>query len=362
MVGNAGAGRSALGARSGHQKALTVAVVATLVLLVLVYVGSRGLRDFDSALIGYAVATVVAFGALVYRYTLWLTRPPTWRYFKGGWQSFLSIRNFRRYGLAVPKAWWTDIFAQTFILKRSALRWVMHMSIFWGVILSLAITVPLSFGWIRFTLVPPEGYKMWVFGIGILTFSLDTIFSFLVFHALNFTAVLLLIGIAIALWRRSHEAGALTTQRFGFDLMPLILLAAVAVTGLALTASSFLWDGRFYSFITFTHQIIVVAWLLSLPFGKFFHIVERPATIGVGLYQRVGEDQRDDAPAEGRCRGCGELLPSPQFIADLKGVLADLGQTYEMEGDQGNLTDYCPTCKRRLRATAYYELMGKRFL
>ena len=147
--------------------------------------------------------------------------------------------------------------------------------------------------------------------------------------------------------------------------MPLVLLAAVAITGLTLTASAALWEGRYYSFLSFTHQIIVVAWLLSLPFGKFFHIIERPATIGVKLYQRVSQDLPEGRRlvAEGNyCRGCGSRLPSAQFIADLKGVLADLEQVYDLDETQGNLDDYCPTCKRRLRGEAYYQLMGKRFL
>jgi hypothetical protein len=50
--------------------------------------GSRRLQDFDSALIGYAVATVFASAALVYRYSVWITRPPTWRYFVAGWKHF----------------------------------------------------------------------------------------------------------------------------------------------------------------------------------------------------------------------------------------------------------------------------------
>ena len=40
--------------------AAALATAAVLVLVGLIYVGSRGLRDFDSALIGYAVATVFA--------------------------------------------------------------------------------------------------------------------------------------------------------------------------------------------------------------------------------------------------------------------------------------------------------------
>jgi hypothetical protein len=73
--------------------AATLAGLAVVVLLALLYIGSRGLRDFDSALIGYAVATVFATAAIVYRYTLWITRPPTWCYFNAGWTNFLSSKN-----------------------------------------------------------------------------------------------------------------------------------------------------------------------------------------------------------------------------------------------------------------------------
>jgi len=128
--------------------ATTAAALAAIVLLFLIYIGSRELRDFDAALVGYAVGSVFALAAVVYRYTLWITRPPTWRYWKAGWTNFLSWRNFLHYTALIPVAWWTDIFAQTFILKRSLQRWAMHMSIFWGVLLSCAVTFPLTFGWL----------------------------------------------------------------------------------------------------------------------------------------------------------------------------------------------------------------------
>src|SRR5690606_15997618 len=101
-----------------QRKAIVAAAAVTLVTILLILIGSRGLRDFDAALIGYAVATLFAIAALTYRYTLWLGRPPTWRYFAAGWRNFLSWGNFRRYTFLIPKAWWTDIFGQTFILKR----------------------------------------------------------------------------------------------------------------------------------------------------------------------------------------------------------------------------------------------------
>jgi hypothetical protein len=342
--------------------AILFAVLSVLILCVLIYIGSGGLRDFDSALIGYAVGTVIAVAGLVYRYTLWITRPPTWQYFRAGWSEFFSWRNFRRYALLVPKAWWTDIFAQTFIRKRSTLRWIMHMSLFWGVLLSLFITIPLTFGWFKFTFEEPEDYKIWVFQIPLFTFPVETVFAWVIFHALDFSAVLLLIGVAIAFWRRSTDAGFLATQRFGFDLMPLILLFAIAVTGLALTASSLFWEGDYYWFISLVHQVIVVIWLISLPFGKFFHIVERPATIGVTLYQAVTTDKEREQGVEGRCRGCGEQFLSAQFITDLKATLNELGQDYDLGTNYGTLQDYCPTCKRRLRGSAYYVMMGDRFL
>ncbi len=344
--------------------ATLVAVLAALVLMLLIYIGSRGLRDFDSTLIGYAVATLFTLVALTYRYTLWIGRPPTWRYFRAGWANFLSWSNFRHYTLLIPKAWWTDIFAQTFILKRSRLRWIAHLCIFWGVILSLAITLPLTFGWLHFTLLPHSLYRVWFFGIPLFIFPISSPVGFLLFHGLDFTAALLLVGLALELWRRTTDAGLLAIQRFGFDLVPIVLLVAIAVTGLALTASSTLWGGRFYWFLSLTHQVIVVVWLLSLPFGKFFHIIERPASIGVTLYQTINQDIEHYGKQlqTGRCKRCHQELPSEQFVQDLKGVLADLGQNYDLGQDRGVLQEYCPTCKRVLRGEAYYELMGNRFL
>jgi hypothetical protein len=340
--------------------AMGLALLASAVLILLIALGSRGFADFDSALIGYAVGTVFAVAAVTYRYALWVTtRPPTRRYFRAGWASFLSWDNFRRYATLVPTALWRDILAQTFIRERSARRWIMHLCIFWGVVLSCLITFPLTFGWFHFTLVPPTSYELWFFGLPIFRFPIQAGTGFILFHALDFTALLLIIGLAIALWRRVSDVGLLATQRFAFDLLPLVLLFAIAVTGLALTASYTWWQGRFYSFLSLTHEVTIVGWLLSLPFGKFFHVVERPASIGVTLYQTVSQE----GPTAGvRCRRCQRELPSRRFIDDLKTTLRELGQDYDLGDGLGSLQDYCPTCKRILRGEAYYQLMGRRFL
>lgn len=341
--------------------AMTLAVATAAALVVLIYVGSRGLRDFDSALVGYAVATVFSMAAIVHRYAVWITRPPTWRYFRAGWASFLSLASFKRHAALVPQLLWRDIFGQTFIRKRSLARWIGHMALFWGVVLSCLVTFPLTFGWIRFTFEPPDAYRPWVFGvIAMPAFPIEAGTGFAVFHILDFTAVLVIVGVSIFLWRRLTDSGLILTQRFGFDLYPLVLLLAISVTGLALTASSALWDGRYYWFIALVHQVTVVAWLISLPFAKFFHIAQRPASIGVTLSRTVDDDpgRRQVAP----CKRCGRELPSGQFVADLKATLADLGQRYDLGGERGLLQDYCPPCKRALRAEAYYQAMGNRFL
>ncbi len=339
--------------------AAALALLSALLVVVLAYAGSRGFRDFDVALIGYFVGLVFATAAIVYRYSLWITRPPTWRYFRAGWRNFFSWQNFRRYTLLLPAAMWHDLIAQTFIRKRSLRRWLMHQAIFWGVILSLLITIPLTMGWIRFSLIPPDTYVAWFFGMPVFRFPIEAGTGFAIFHALNWSALLLIVGIVLAFWPRVNDVGSLTTQRFSFDLMPLVLLAAIAVSGLLLTASVLWWEGRYYWFISLAHQVIVVGWLLSIPFGKFFHIVQRPASIGVKLYQTVNQDLEAES---GKCRGCGEALPSQQFVDDLKATLVDLKQDYDLGPTRGWLQEYCPTCKRKLRGKAYYQLLGKRFL
>ncbi|MFD0591275.1 hypothetical protein ACFQZ4_00685 [Catellatospora coxensis] len=52
-----------------------VGVVTALVLCAAIYLGSRELHNFDSALAPYAIASVfLAFG-IAYRYTAWISSP-----------------------------------------------------------------------------------------------------------------------------------------------------------------------------------------------------------------------------------------------------------------------------------------------
>ncbi len=363
-------GFSSLGLRT---LSVLYGILAAALLVLLIALGSRGFHWFDAALIGYAVATVFAIAAVTYKYSFWLARPPTGRYWRRSWQLFFSYENFRRYTLLIPRAI-ADLFAQQFIRRRGVYRWVTHQCIFWGVLLSCAITFPLTFGWLRFTQTPTGLYRIWVFGFPFFTAPVDSFFAFLLFHALDFTALLLLIGLVLAFHRRFHDLALISVQRFGFDIVPLALLLAIAITGLALTADSAWLGGVYYWYISLTHETVVVLWLISLPFGKFFHLIERPATVGIELYWRTGEGTEMQ-----KCARCGEAYAPIRFIQDLKKTLYDVDENYmisdtpaphENSQPQGTPTeekatgvlwwqDLCPTCKRVMRAQANLAALGR---
>lgn len=343
-------------------------VVAAAILTLLIGLGSRGFHWFDATLIGYAVGTIFAVAAVTYKYAFWIDRPPTGRYWRRSVTMFFSFKNFRNYTLLIPKAIITLLFTQGFIRKRSWYQWVMHQCIFWGVVLSCAITFPLTFGWLRFTETATGAYRIWLVGFPFFTFAANSVFGFVLFHALDFTAILLFIGLVMAFHRRFHDMAVIAIQRFRFDLLPLALLLAIVLTGLALTADSTWLGGAYYWFISLTHEVVVVLWLISLPFGKFFHIIERPATVGVELYTQITRDEAMHA-----CARCGTEFATVRFIGDLKKTLADVGENYALPATAAtavalNTTtatgptwwqDLCPQCKRVMRGQAMFAVTGR---
>jgi len=247
----------------------------------------------------------------------------------------------------------THILAQTFIEKRSRLRWLMHQFIFWGCLLAVAITFPLVFGWIHFTtpLNDQTIYIIHLFGFDVGRVPVHSVAAEIMFHGLDIAAFLVIAGIALSLWRRLRDEGAQAVQTVMMDFFPLILLFAISVTGLALTVSQIWLGGAAYSFLAILHAITVIAGLLYLPFGKFFHIFQRPAQLGVKLYQHAG--QQGEAA---RCARCGQPFASRMQIDDLKQVLPQLGFDYTMPGPAGNWQELCPACKRKSLATAQLRL------
>ena len=324
----------------------------TALLVAAIVVGSRNLQNFDPALVVYTFAVIFAAWGVIYHYHVWIQKPPTKVYWRRGWQLFWKEGPLRSIGRVVRIAG-THIFAQTFIEKRSRLRWAMHQFIFWGCLLAVAITFPLVFGWIHFTtpLNDQNTYIIHLFGFEVGRVPVHSLQAEIMFHGLDIAAFLVIAGIALSLWRRLRDEGAQAVQTVMMDFFPLVLLFAISITGLALTVSQAWLGGASYSFLAILHAITVIGGLLYLPFGKFFHIFQRPAQLGVKLYQKAGEEGEGAA-----CARCGQRFASRMHIDDLKLVLPQLGFDYTMPGPAGNWQELCPACKRKSLAMAQLRL------
>jgi MFS transporter, NNP family, nitrate/nitrite transporter len=333
-------------------RAGVTATLFTGLLVAAIVVGSRNLQNFDPALVIYTFATVFATWGVVYHYRVWLDKPPTRVYWERGWELFRAAGVFRG-TVRLMRMAATHLAAQTFIRRRSTLRWWMHQLLFWGCIVAVLITFPLVFGWISFQTLSTnqETYVVLLYGFPVQSFRLHTLLAELLFHGLDISAILVLGGIALSLWRRFRDRGAQAVQSFTLDFLPIIMLFAISVTGLALTVSQNWLRGEFYSFLAILHAITVIAALLYLPFGKFFHIFQRPAQLGVKFYQAAGETGE---PA--LCKRCGERFASRMHVEDMKRVLPQVGFDYRMKGAGENWQELCPACKRKSLSLAQLQL------
>lgn len=338
--------------RMTQVRASVWATVWTGLLIATIVAGSRNLENFDPALVIYTFAVIFATWGVAYHYTVWLDKPPTRVFWQRGWQIAREQGLWRSF-TSISSLFGANILMQTFIHRRSALRWWMHQFLFWGCLLAAAVTFPLVFGWISFTSAANNQmtYVAHVFGFAIASFPVHSIMAELSFHSLDIAAVLVLTGIVLSLWRRLRDTGAQTLQSFSVDFFPIILLFAISVTGLALTVSQFWLRGSLYSFLAILHAITVIAALLYLPFGKFFHIFQRPAQLGAKLYQQAGE--RDDGAS---CARCGRRFASRMQIDDLKRTLPQLGFDYSMPEPAGYWQELCPPCKRKTLSRAQLRI------
>ena len=110
-----------------------------------------------------------------------------------------------------------------------------------------------------------ERYQAFVFGLRVFTFDLASPLAPLVFNVLDISAVLVIAGVSLAMWRRGRDRGALAVQQFGADLLPLVMLFAVSITGVFLTVSTHLMRGLHFVFLSQLHAVTVIFTLLYLP-------------------------------------------------------------------------------------------------
>jgi hypothetical protein len=113
------------------------------------------------------------------------------------------------------------------------------------------------------------------------------------------------------------------------------------VTALALTFSAMWLRGSFYGVLSILHALTVIGTLLYLPFGKFFHVFQRPAQLGVRLYRAAGDREPGVA-----CARCGARFASQIQIDDLGQILPELGFDYRIAGPARTWQGLCPACKR----------------
>jgi hypothetical protein len=334
---------------------MLIGACAGLMVVLFIVVGSQGLRHFDWALLPYALATIFFAAGVAYRCTAWLQRPPTKRYWRQSWRLY-------RAGQALSNTAYVGQFAvnnfaaQRFIAQRGRMRWVAHLCLSWGSLMAFAITFPLVFGWIHFE-TPADDlstYHVVFLSVKVQEFPVHSIIAFLTFNALNISAVLVLIGVCLALYRRLTDGGALALQRFGLDIAPLLLLFVVAASGLGLSISAHWLQGRGFGFIALVHAASVIILLVSLPFGKLFHVFQRPLHLGVGLYKRVGQ-----AGPQAQCGRCGEPFASQLHVNDLKQVLRELAIDNQLDGPVEHYQEICPPCRRRLLALNQGRNVGK---
>jgi hypothetical protein len=218
------------------------------------------------------------------------------------------------------------------------------------------VTFPLVFGWVHFEtrLDDPLIYQVFLFGLMVDEFHIASVKRYVIFNLLNVSAVMVIAGVAMALRRRLKDPGSIARQQFGNDIVPLLLLLAIAVTGLMLTFSTHSLHGYGYGAISLIHAMTVVATLLYLPFGKFFHIFQRPAQLSVAIYK-----QANAVKPPAMCCRCKEAFAGAMHVQDLKIVLAEVGLDWQLDGAGGHYSDICPPCRRRLIGFSHAQAIAR---
>lgn len=356
------------------RKGFFAGLTAALLSFGMIYIGSHQLKHFDWALTTYALGSIFAAFAVVYRYAVWAQRPPTKMYLKRGWELFLQngpsilkrsvpvkkkaplpvVRNMA----SLSRMLLENFFLQKFISKRSYQRWIMHACLSWGGMLAFAITFPLVFGWVHFETpsTNAEIYNVFVLGFQVDQYNVHSLKAFICFNLLNLSALMVLVGLALAVKLRMSDRGEMAVQTFVDDVMPLFLLFIVSATGLMLTVSARFMGGAGFAFIGLAHAASVIALLLYLPFGKLFHIFQRTASLGVSFYKKAGE-----TGPRAYCLRCGQDFASQMHVEDLKTVLTELGFDFRYATANGEIhyQNICPPCRRRLLALNQGRSVGR---
>lgn len=253
------------------------------------------------------------------------------------------------YGFELARHVVEDFVCQRFIFNRGRKRWAGHLLMVGGCLLAFAVTIPLTFGWIYFSMKPGTitVYEAYTFGFKTFEFPLHSWIAANTFHVLNWCSAAVIVGAATILRRRLTDAGQIAVQTFEGDLLPLLLLLAISISGLGLTLDYEYLQGKAHQFMAISHAITVILFLVWLPFGKFFHIFQRPAQLGVAIYRSQGA-----LGEQAVCPHTDEPFASKLHVDDLKDVTAQLGFDYRLAEGSSHL-DLSPQGKRAALAKAH---------
>uniref|UniRef100_UPI0022869C21 hypothetical protein n=1 Tax=Streptomyces sioyaensis TaxID=67364 RepID=UPI0022869C21 len=203
----------------------------------------------------------------------------------------LPDEDLPRASAALPRETVAGLGFRKFVGAHSAARWVAHQLLLWGCLLAVLISVPLVWGWLTFTAAtgpgPGPGYDMRIWGFRVIGFDSSDVVGWIVFHGLDLAALLVIAGAGYFLWRRLRDRAAAPGGRVAYDLVPLLALLVISVTGLLLTFSALFLHGGGYRFLALLHMASVVFTLVYLPFGKFFHPVQRSGAVGGKPFART---------------------------------------------------------------------------
>ncbi|WP_189101708.1 hypothetical protein [Streptomyces kronopolitis] len=138
-------------------------------------------------------------------------------------------------------------------------------------------TISLVWGWLTFhrAIAPGPGYDMRIWGFRAIGFDSSGVVGWIVFRGLDLAALLVIAGVGYLLWQRLRDRSAAPGGHVAHDLVALLALLVVSVSGLLLTFSAFFLHGGGYRLLSLLHMASVGFTLVSLPFGKFFPRVRR---------------------------------------------------------------------------------------
>lgn len=306
------------------------ATLATTLLLAAIWAGSGGFAHLDRALFGYLGATIVAVFGTAFRVSMAWRRPAAAFYLRALWHR-------RALGGTTH-----DLAAQRFIRRRGVVRWLAHMALSLGTLASFAITLPLVFGWMRFDADGQSAYRVLVASVPVGRFALDGVLAWVTFHALSLAAVAVVLGALYFLavrWRARRLPEVATS----FHLAPLLLLLAVALTGLALPATR----GRpdLFPIAAVVHELTVIVLLVAIPFSKLGHVLIRPLQLGAQVVRRPDAPRAD-------CETCGTPLAPAAQVDVVEALLRARGLGFRR---------VCAGCRRRQVATTQAGLLGAHF-